>query len=312
LPATALANKPVAILGAGSLGRLWAGYLPPKQACFISRNNPALETTSSEYIHYQLHSPEGQISDCSVASGGVRQFDPALIIVTTKAGDTLQALEPVLPALNASVPVVLFQNGMGLQNLVAKRWPERPVLAASTTEGANRPDEKILVHAGRGQTWVGGLTPAGQQAVDVTIGQLSAAGLALLAEPDIHQRLWNKLVVNAGINAFTTVLDCPNGEILSHPFYLEHIDTLSREIAVVMASDAAEPMPENVIKARIEEVACSTANNTSSMRSDAQRGRKTEIDFINGYIVERGKNAGIATPVNQMLVRRVKELTEPT
>ncbi|MDI9246864.1 2-dehydropantoate 2-reductase [Marinobacter sp. CHS3-4] len=304
MPSSAHDTRPVAILGAGSLGRLWAGYLPPRHAFFLPRK------ASDTLARYQLQSPEGGCSECNVTVCSAQQCEPSLLVVTTKAGDTLQALESALPYIPTAVPVVLFQNGMGLQDIVANRWPERPILAASTTEGANRPDTDLLVHAGRGQTWIGGLNAAGQTAVDFVIQGLSSSGLALTAEPNIHQRLWNKLVVNAGINAFTALLNCPNGDILSDPFYLERIDALSHEIASIMAIDAAEPMSANAIKSRIEEVARSTANNTSSMRGDILRGRKTEIDFINGYIVKLGNKAGLATPVNQMLIHKVQELTE--
>jgi 2-dehydropantoate 2-reductase len=240
----------------------------------------------------------------------VSDIDPVLLLVTTKAGDAQAALDPVLQHLDQRVPVVLFQNGLGCQQAIADRWPDRPILAASTTEGANRPDPYLLVHAGRGQTWVGGLTDAGRRCTPQAVEQLAASGLVVHGEADINQRLWGKLAVNAGINAFTAILDCPNGDILAHPFFLEQIDGLTEEIANVMALEASHPLSAKDIKTRIENVAISTEKNTSSMRSDRQQGRKTEIDVINGYIADRGQALGIATPVNQMLTRQVKELIE--
>ena len=150
----------------------------------------------------------------------------------------------------------------------------------------------------------------GAHHVDTVISRLSSSGLAIAAEPDIHQRLWNKLVINAGINPFTALLDCPNGEIVNDPFFVAHIDALCEEIAQVMACDTAAPLTAADILDQIKHVATSTASNTSSMRSDVQKGRPTEIDVINGYIVDCGARAGIATPVNQTLVRRVKELSK--
>lgn len=301
----------IAILGAGSLGQLWAGYLPAGSTIFLDR--PALSSAEApnepSVLEFRLEHPEGSGTDREVAVSSVTSVRPELLLVTTKAGDTLSALEQVLPCLSESVPLVLFQNGLGCQQAIADHWPNRPILAASTTEGANRPETGLLVHAGRGQTWIGALTESGRYCVEPTVRQLSSSGLVIHAETDIHQRLWDKLVVNAGINAFTAILDCPNGEILAHPFFLEHVDDLCEEIAQIMATEASDPLPAGEIKTRIHSVATSTASNTSSMRSDRQRGRKTEIDVINGYIAERGQAAGIATPVNQMLTKRVKELT---
>ena len=302
---------PIAILGAGSLGQLWAGYLPAGSAVFLSRScssSPDVVSKPST-LEYRVKYPEGSGTDCEVEVSPVTLIRPKLLLVTTKAGDTLPALEQALPWLDASVPVVLFQNGLGCQQAAADRWSDRPILAASTTEGANRPEPGLLVHAGRGQTWIGGLTDSGQLGVARTVRQLSGSGLMIHAENDIHQRLWDKLVINAGINAFTAILDCPNGEILAHPLYLEHIDNLCEEVSKVMALEASHPLSAGEIRNRIQSVATSTAQNTSSMRSDFQRSRETEINVINGYIAEQGQAAGIATPVNQMLTRWVKELT---
>ncbi|HKK57194.1 ketopantoate reductase family protein [Marinobacter sp.] len=310
-PASAERQARIAILGAGSLGQLWAGCLPPGSAVFLSRlssSSPDLAGKPAP-LEYRVQHPEGSATDCTVEVLPVTLIRPELLLVTTKAGDTLPALEQTLPWLDNRVPVVLFQNGLGPQQAIAERWCDRPILAASTTEGANRPRSGLLVHAGRGQTWIGGLTETGRLRVAQAVRQLSGSGLVIHPENDIQQRLWDKLVINAGINAFTAILDCPNGEILAHPLYLENIDKLCEEVSRVMALEANHPLAASDIRNRIQAVATSTANNTSSMRSDLHRGRKTEIDVINGYIVEQGRAEGIATPVNQMLTHRVKELT---
>jgi 2-dehydropantoate 2-reductase len=234
--------------------------------------------------------------------------DTTLLLVTTKAGDTLSALEGWLPHIPTNTPVVLFQNGLGSQQAVAGRWPDRPILAASTTEGANRPEPDVLVHAGVGDTWVGPLTDSAYACTEFVVQQLTQSGLRVHAENDIVPRLWQKLVVNAGINAFTALLDCPNGAIMDAPLYRQTIDPLCTEIAALLQADTGEHATPQALRERIEAVAKSTASNTSSMRADISAGRKTEIDFINGYLVQCGQRHGIATPVNQMLVQRVQAL----
>lgn len=308
----------LAILGAGSLGRLWAGYLPSGAAVFLARPRAqdsvaGPESTLSDPhnpVNYQLQLPEGgQRRDCSVPVLPAHGLQPSALLVTTKAGDTLPALKAQLPSLPPSLPIVLFQNGMGSQQAVADTWPDRPVLAATTTEGANRPEADLLIHAGVGETWIGGLNHSGAKVVPEVVNALKASGLKLHSEQNIESRLWQKLVVNAGINPFTAIMDCPNGDILKSALFLDHIDALCQEISQVMAKDTEYPMETSAIKERIVAVATSTAKNTSSMRSDRLKGRPTEIDVINGYIIERANHFNIPTPVNRMLVERVKELT---
>ncbi|WP_417544684.1 ketopantoate reductase family protein [Marinobacter sp.] len=359
----------IAILGAGSLGRLWAALLPSEHCVFLPRlsidvsehefeprrsfsRQEVSPDTRCEYVLVRSAPPFGANAPASrqrsrasrpwlarevlrtppmAPQGFGREFLTAspdsgdahthvnlpwlqsaenvkLLLVTTKAGDTLAAVNDWLPHIPDDTPVVLFQNGLGSQQTVAGRWPERPILAASTTEGANRPSPDVLVHAGAGDTWVGALTASAADHIPSVVQQLAETGLRVHAEENILRRLWQKLVVNAGINPFTALLDCPNGDILGSPLYQQNINGLCGEISVLLQAETSEAIAPEVLREQIETVARNTASNTSSMRADVMAGRKTEIDFINGYLVQCGERHGIATPVNQMLTNRVQGL----
>ncbi|MBL3558120.1 MULTISPECIES: ketopantoate reductase family protein [Marinobacter] len=300
-------NGFIAILGAGSLGQLWAGYLPTGKVAFLPRRNTTVDT-GAETLSYRLQRYDGSALPVTVPWLESSANPPSMLLVTTKAGDTLEALQSTLAALPRDIPVVLFQNGMGSQQAVAERWPHRPVLAATTTEGANRPGPGQTVHAGKGETWVGPLTGNAKPLLAAVVQTLTTSGLTVHPETNIEQRLWDKLVINAGINAFTALLDCCNGNILTHPFYLEYIDTLCQEIAAVLTAEGCRPLTREAIRGRIETVARGTSENTSSMLGDRRQGRTTEIDFINGYIARRGQAHGIDVSVNQMLTQQVHQL----
>ncbi|SNC75326.1 ketopantoate reductase [Marinobacter sp. es.048] len=294
----------IGILGAGSLGGLWGAMLPAGRAAFIARPGEPTDTDLS----YRFRPFEGPESAVRIPL--LRASDrPELILVTTKAGDTLDALAGVIDQFRVDIPIVLFQNGLGSQQAVAARWPERPILAASTTEGANRPEPGLLVHAGTGDTWVGPLTEPAKISVDSAVARLEDSGLTIHPEPAILQRLWQKLVINAGINPYTAILDCPNGEILSAPLYQSTIDELCQELSELMNAAVQIRQTPDSLRQRIEQVAKNTAGNTSSMRADVLRKRQTEIDFINGYLAKLGKELGIGTPVNQMLTEQVQQLS---
>ncbi|MBN7771720.1 2-dehydropantoate 2-reductase [Marinobacter daepoensis] len=295
----------IAILGAGSLGRLWAATLPAGQVAFVPRPQ-----TSAESPCYRFHPVNGEPVPTSVPWLTPCQ-SPDLLLVTTKAGDTLSALQATLPSIPESTPIVLFQNGMGSQQAVSEHWPERSVLAASTTEGANRPSPDRLIHAGRGQTWVGALSGNAECHLETVVERLARSGLAIAPEADILARLWHKLVINAGINPFTAILDCANGDLLSQAFYQRWIAPLCREISNISQISGQPAEAPEAIRHRIEAVARSTSANTSSMRADVIAGRPTEIDYMNGYLSELGQRLGVKTPVNQMLTEQVKQLTRP-
>ena len=294
----------IAILGAGSLGRLWAASLPPGRAAFVPRPG-----ASSDAIRYQFQPVTGDVFPVELRALCSEQT-PTLLLVTTKAGDTLAALHSALSDSPANTPIVLFQNGLGSQQQVADTWPERAILAASTTEGANRPAPDRTVHAGKGETWVGPLTRTAESRLAGVVGQLAESGLTVHAETDILPRLWQKLVINAGINPFTALLDCPNGEILEAPLFRQWITPLCEEIASLMAGAGQGLVAPEQLRGKIETVARNTARNTSSMRADRLAGRPTEIDYINGYLAALGETLDIATPVNQMLTEKVKQLSD--
>jgi 2-dehydropantoate 2-reductase len=294
----------IGILGAGSLGRLWGAMLPAGGVAFIAR--PGEPTGASvDYRFRPFEGPESQVRIPFLQPGD----EPELILVTTKAGDTLDAVAGVINQFAIDTPILLFQNGLGSQQAVAKRWPERPILAASTTEGANRPESGLLVHAGTGDTWVGPMTSPAKVTVRKAVTMLATSGMKIHPETDIVQRLWQKLIINAGINPYTAILDCPNGKILDAPLYQSTIDQLCLELSQLMDAAVRIRQTPDALRERIEQVARNTAGNTSSMRADVQRGRRTEIDFINGYVAKLGKELGIETPVNQMLTERVQQLS---
>jgi len=294
------------ILGPGSLGLLFAAQL--------SRTGPVnlLGHPGTPVTEFQ-----GEICHTDATCQTIRlplqgsdaplPDNPTLLLVTTKATATLEALADLLPRLSRTLPVVLLQNGMGSQQAVAARFPEHAIMAATTTEGANRPRPDQVVHAGQGETWLGALTATAEDQLDSTAGRLRQAGFRTEISNDINARLWHKLAVNAGINPFTALLQVKNGDLPGQPFFREQVDALCREIAAVAKADGV-PMTAVDLARRIHDVCAATADNISSMLQDTQAGRNTEIDFINGYIIRRGEALGIDTPVNRELTERVSLL----
>ncbi len=130
--------------------------------------------------------------------------------------------------------------------------------------------------------------------------------LTTVAE-DIQPVLWGKLLVNAGINALTAIMGVKNGRVGDMaPLHAVMRRAVLEGAAVALRLGIALPYPDPVD--RTTEVCYATAENFSSMHQDIGSGRRTEIDSINGVIVEYGSRLGIAAPVNCMLTRMVHSL----
>lgn len=133
---------------------------------------------------------------------------------------------------------------------------------------------------------------------------LSAAGICSRVVADIEPVLWKKLCVNVGINAITALTGLRNGQLLEQ----EASRLLMRDVvaeALEVARAYSIEVPNNILE-HVEQVAKATASNRSSMGQDIDGKRPTEIEAINGYIVCKAQERGIAVPVNQTLVRLVE------
>jgi len=297
-----------AVLGPGSLGLLWATYLSRNvPVCLVGRPG-----SPSDHIRCHLTGPDGSENPVTLPRSAPEHLlnHTGPVLVTTKIQDLESALAPLLPRVPEHTPIVLFQNGLGPQFEIAARYPDRAILAASTTEGANRPQPGRVVHAGRGRTWVGGLTRRGKEVAEEVRDMLADSGLMVETQDDIGDRLWLKLAINAGINPFTAILSCPNGALPGNPFFEKHLPALCDEIAAVARAHGRQFAPLQ-LAAEIRDVAHRTATNLSSMLQDVNAGKETEIAHINGFIVTEADRLGIPVPVNRMLTETVMSLSGP-
>jgi 2-dehydropantoate 2-reductase len=140
---------------------------------------------------------------------------------------------------------------------------------------------------------------------------------ASLVSPDkLLEVQLQKLAVNAIINPLSTIFNCFNGELFKSQSIAVLIQVLLQEISAVlcaiMTAKGAEPLSslsKEGLDKTVADIGAKTAKNISSMRQDVLAGRKTEIDYINGYIIARGVTFGVECPVNRTLVKMVKDKT---
>ncbi len=133
--------------------------------------------------------------------------------------------------------------------------------------------------------------------------------LSLELDTHIDVLLWEKIFVNIGINAIASIYNIPNGGLIEtqeRKKLMRDAITEAWEVAKAMKIPVNET-PDQYIEFTYQ-VCEKTKPNRNSMLQDLDHGRKTEIDFINGKIVEYGEKLGISTPINQELTRNIKKL----
>ncbi len=288
------------VLGAGSLGTLWAARLARANVpvTLLLRNRQRLASyrqggglTLVEQDHASLYPvPAQSVDDTSPIR---------LLLLACKAYDAEEAVASVAHRLSSDAEVVLLQNGMGSQDAVAARLPRARCIPASSTEGAFRDGDFRVVFAGHGHTWLGDpLNPI----PPTWLTDLQNAGISHEWTPDILSRLWRKLALNCAINPLTVLHDCRNGGLLEHP---AEVATLCAELSEVLhlcgQPDAAEHLAEDV-----QRVIQATAANYSSMHQDVAQGRRTEISYLLGHVCAVAQRHNCTVPHLQFLLQRLQ------
>lgn len=246
----------------------------------------------------------------AAATDPVDAPDPDLVLVTVKAYDTDAALQDAAPLLDHDPVVASLQNGLGNLETMADHVPAHRVVGGVTTHGATLEAPGVVRHAGAGDTTVGAIGPEPAPAREAA-DALADSGIPTTVTERIRGEIWAKIVVNAGINPVTAITGLPNGALLEDPELEATMEAAAGEAAAVAeAQDATLPATDLVDRTR--EVARRTAENTSSMLQDIQRGRRTEIDAISAEVARRARDHGLEAPVNRTLAALVQGIEKTT
>lgn len=224
------------------------------------------------------------------------------LLVTTKAYDVGDALAGIAHRLTDGATIVLLVNGMGLAETVRAHYPAARLLCATTTEGAYRLGPRHIRYAGQGDTRVGGA-----DAPPTWFDDFSRRVPRCRWDDDIDSALWDKLAVNCVINPLTALHHCNNGELARRPALRDAVETLVSEVAQVSYA-AGFTRTAQTIGETAAAVIAATAANRSSMLQDIDRGRRTEIDYITGYLLRVADRYGIPAKHNAALYEEVKAL----
>ncbi|TBU96613.1 putative 2-dehydropantoate 2-reductase [Phytopseudomonas dryadis] len=289
------------VLGAGSLGSLWATRLHragiPVRLILRDRQRLAAYQRSGALTLVE----QGVASRHAIAAQSIDANEPIRrLLLASKAYDAQAAAAQLARRLSRDAEVILLQNGLGSQDEVALRLPQARCLFASSTEGAFRDGDWRVVFAGHGHTWLGDPhdpTPPGW------LQHLQQAAIPHTWSPDILARLWRKLALNCAINPLTVLYDCPNGGLEQHPV---EVATLCAEL-VELLQCCGQPTAAENLQEDVWRVIRATAANYSSMHQDVARGRRTEIAYLLGYACAAANRHRLALPHLQALQRRLLE-----
>ena len=225
-----------------------------------------------------------------------------LILLTTKVNNNVAAVAPIVPLLGDGVTIVCVQNGLYSENLVKDLVQDRALVLRAITQVGG-----VLVAPGIVDNTVAGYTLLEHHAQSPAIAAvLTEAGLDGRIIPDIKREMWRKAVFNCVINPTTALLGCDVGGIVD-PRLTSLKQQIIDECLAVSRADGVD-FDEDFV-ALIDRVFAG-ARTIASMRQDLMKGRKTEIDHMNGAVAALGDTYGIACPVNAALATMIRYLED--
>lgn len=293
------------ILGAGSLGCLWAARLAQvKQSVhLILRSAERLQAFPGQVQLTTQHTCQSLALTAELAD--TSQTPITHLIVSCKAYDALTAIDSIAPRLAENACIILLQNGLGSQQAIIQRYSKQRIIAASTTDGAYLTAPFQVTWAGQGLTQLGDLNHLGQAAPH-WLELWQAAGVHNQWNPQIWHALWLKLAVNCAINPLTVLHQCRNGELRQQA---SQVNALIPELTLLL-KQAEVPLQPNQLHQLIWQVIEQTANNTSSMLQDVQQQRPTEAEFITGFACHYARSQQLTVPhLNALHHALIEQLT---
>ncbi|OQM46322.1 2-dehydropantoate 2-reductase [Anoxybacillus sp. UARK-01] len=287
----------IGIIGGGAIGLLIAAYLSSTCEVTIYTRRKTQADLLNERGLRMIKNGDERIVPIRAWAAGYEKMQADVFFVTVKQYDMVHAIELCNQWTDGGT-FVFLQNGMGHVSLLSQLKAQ--CIAVGTVEhGAFKKDDRTVEHTGIGKISIAlfqGDTGPLKQLLDV-----SSSDFPIEFEHNWQQLLTNKLVVNAVINPLTAMLRVPNGELVKTKEYKKMMELLFSEICLALS------LPdENEARERIVRICERTANNRSSMLCDLENGRMTEIEAILGYVIAKGKEKGVQTPICQFLMNAVK------
>jgi 2-dehydropantoate 2-reductase len=296
----------VAVMGAGAVGCYFGGVLARAgvPVTLIGRR-ATVEAITRDGLFFDSTNFQERV-DVAASTEPSAARGAGLVLFSVKTLDTESAAKALAPHLEHGAIVVSLQNGV--DNIERIRFAAGiEALPAVVFVAASVPSPGRVKHVGRGDLVLG---HESRKAEVAAIAQLfTGAGVPCRLTDNIEGELWFKLILNCAYNAISALARKTYGQSAQNPHTHELIRQTALE-AIAVARAAGIRLPDLDVEAACLKFGQDASRAISSTSQDIERGKRTEIDALNGFIARRGAELGVPTPVNQTLHALVKLLEE--
>ena len=289
------------VIGAGAIG----SFISAKLALSGEKVQLVTRAAAGNLIDYRDLNLQQFSCSVSTSTRPIELDCPTLLCV--KAFNIAAIVKKNVSVLERSSAIILLHNGLGCAEEVEKLLPGKPIICAVTTNAciSNHPMHSQLL--GAGETCLG---PYNKPAINFAhlAQELNKAIGNTIWEKGIKRRQWLKLAINLVINPLTAIYNVKNGELLA-PYFQEQVKMIVDEIIVLFRIELID-ISKSSLNALINDVIVSSRLNCSSMYQDVANKRKTENDFLSGYILQQAALHNLSMPKIETLYHRIKRIEQ--
>jgi len=317
----------VAVVGAGAIGGVVAAFLARAgwDLEVVCKHQETVDRALSEGFH--IFGVQGELR---IPLRGVKEIHDLsgpkeVVFLTTKVNDAMEAGRALLPFLKETSVVVSLQNGI-CEEALAEILGANRVIGCVVGWGASMHGAGELEITSGGEFVIGSLDSQSEGRLSLIKQMLDEIAPARISG-NIMGELFAKLIINACINSLGVIAGKKLGELLAMKTARQIFTAIMREAMAVAAAvgikverggggklDYYRFLEGGCVLSRMKRdllirvIGFKYRRVKSSSLQSLERGRKTEIDYLNGYICARGRQHGVPTPTNDAVVRMVKEI----
>ncbi len=296
-------NK-ISIIGLGALGIMFGSYIKdkvPQGALRIIADEERIRRYKNQRIYCN-----GKKCDFTYLSGA--EEDPAdLLIFAVKFTQLEEAIATAAKQVGENTIIISTLNGISSEEYLAEAFGRDKVLLC-TVQGmdAVKEDNKMVYH-NMGYfslgTWDGQPSPG----LAATVAFFDRVGISYELPADMKRQLWNKLIINTGVNQSVAVYETDYNGVQQEGEARATMLLAMKEVVAVAQAMKIDLTEEDIVY-WLKVLDSLAPDGMPSMRQDTLAHRPTEVELFSGTINRLGRQYQVATPVNEMLYRRIKEI----
>jgi 2-dehydropantoate 2-reductase len=295
----------ITVLGAGSMGSLFGGYLSASNdVCLLDVWKEHMDAVNRSGLKIQkgdetlLFHPKGYTKAEEIGLSD-------LVIVFVKSTQTAAAVAANMALFGPDTLAVSLQNGLGNEEGLLTCLDPHNIIMGTTQMTAGTIEPGWVKNNGGLRTYVGPLTDnvEGTERIAAAFREAGFDTGVCTAE-GVQRMIWDKLLVNASGNPLNALLQAPNTIFQTNESARAILESVARE-NVRIANACGFDFSADTLMTRLDALFTSAPNHKSSMMQDREHKRKTEIDMINGAIVRKAHSLGLAAPNNEMIVNLI-------